>query len=137
MGGKGGNASIREGRLPRPGELSQDVRQDAAVAVVLHLDRGVDAQRQRYLLGAAIGPVDDQGGVALRQQLGLAGNETIDVRLDAGIVPQSQATLVVTGADGTPRRVPVTLRIDTPIEVDYYRHGGILPFVLRQLVARA
>jgi len=37
--------------------------------------------------------------------------------------------------DGEARRVPLTLRIDTPIEVDYYRHGGILPFVLRQLLA--
>jgi aconitate hydratase len=43
--------------------------------------------------------------------------------------------LVVTRADGTVVREPVTLRIDTPIEVDYYVHGGILPFVLRQLLA--
>ena len=38
-------------------------------------------------------------------------------------------------ADGTQRKVTVTLRIDTPIEVDYYVHGGILPYVLRQLLA--
>jgi aconitate hydratase len=42
---------------------------------------------------------------------------------------------VITSADGTRREVAVTLRIDTPIEVDYYKHGGILPFVLRQLLA--
>ena len=40
-----------------------------------------------------------------------------------------------TRADGSKSEVVVTLRIDTPIEVDYYRHGGILPFVLRQLLA--
>ena len=42
---------------------------------------------------------------------------------------------MITGGDDTLRRVPLTLRIDTPIEVDYYRHGGILPFVRRQLLA--
>ncbi len=38
--------------------------------------------------------------------------------------------------DGTKGEIAVTLRIDTPVEVDYYAHGGILPFVLRQLLAR-
>jgi aconitate hydratase len=43
--------------------------------------------------------------------------------------------LVIRAADGASRRQTVRVRIDTPIEVDYYRHGGILPFVLRQLLA--
>ena len=51
------------------------------------------------------------------------------------VTKKSDATLVITGADGTRREVKVTLRIDTAIEVDYYKHGGILPFVLRQLLA--
>jgi len=42
---------------------------------------------------------------------------------------------VIHSADGSSRSVQLILRIDTPIEVDYYRHGGILPFVLRQLLA--
>ena len=45
-------------------------------------------------------------------------------------------TLEIRRKDGQTRYVPVKLRIDTPIEIDYYRHGGILPFVLRQLLAR-
>jgi aconitate hydratase len=49
--------------------------------------------------------------------------------------PQSDATLVITRADGSRQEVTVKLRIDTAIEVDYYKHGGILPFVLRQLLA--
>ncbi len=49
--------------------------------------------------------------------------------------PQQDATLVVHAKDGAARRIPLVLRIDTAIEVDYYRHGGILPFVLRQLLA--
>ena len=40
-------------------------------------------------------------------------------------------------ASGEEQEVPVTLRIDTPIEIEYYRHGGILPFVLRQLIAQS
>jgi aconitate hydratase len=42
---------------------------------------------------------------------------------------------VITRADGSREEVTVILRVDTPIEVDYYRNGGILPFVLRQLLA--
>jgi aconitate hydratase len=45
-------------------------------------------------------------------------------------------TLEITRQDGKREEVPVKLRIDTPIEIDYYRHGGILPFVLRELMAR-
>ena len=45
--------------------------------------------------------------------------------------------LVVTRADGSTQEVVVTLRIDTPIEVDYYKHGGILPYVLRELISKA
>jgi aconitate hydratase len=46
-------------------------------------------------------------------------------------------SLVINRADGTRKQVPVLLRIDTPIEVDYYLHGGILPFVLRDLMAKS
>ena len=69
------------------------------------------------------------------QTLGLKGDETIDVVLGAELKPQSDAALVIKSSDGSRKTVSVTLRIDTPIEVDYYRHGGILPFVLRQLLA--
>jgi aconitate hydratase len=57
------------------------------------------------------------------------------VQLASDIKPLSDALLVITSSDGKRREVAVTLRIDTAIEVDYYRHGGILPFVLRQLLA--
>jgi aconitate hydratase len=63
----------------------------------------------------------------------LKGDEVVDVVLGE-LQAQSDATLVVTYASGARRTLAVTLRIDTPIEVDYYRHGGILPFVLRQLL---
>ena len=69
------------------------------------------------------------------QTLRLNGREVIDVLPDPELKPQSRARLVVTREDGSREELEVILRIDTPIEVDYYRHGGILPFVLRQLLA--
>jgi aconitate hydratase len=70
------------------------------------------------------------------QSLGLVGDETFDIEgIESGIRPQQDVTLVVNRKDGSKTRVTTRLRIDTPIEVDYYKHGGILPFVLRQLLA--
>jgi aconitate hydratase len=86
------------------------------------------------LVGMGVLPLQFKGSDSW-QSLGLQGDETIDIDLAMPIVPQSDATLVITGTDGTQRKVAVTLRIDTPIEVDYYVHGGILPYVLRQLLA--
>jgi aconitate hydratase len=72
------------------------------------------------------------------QSLKLDGSESYDiVGLDANIKPQQDLTLKITRKDGQVQNVPVRCRIDTPIEIDYYQHGGILPFVLRQLVAGA
>jgi aconitate hydratase len=70
------------------------------------------------------------------QSLCITGEETFDLTgLEGDIKPQQQVTLVINRADGSQTKVSVLLRIDTPIEVDYYKHGGILPFVLRQLLA--
>ena len=67
--------------------------------------------------------------------LRITGTETFDIEgLENGIVAQQDVTLVIHRASGETQRVPVLLRIDTPVEVDYYRHGGILPYVLRQLL---
>jgi aconitate hydratase len=68
--------------------------------------------------------------------LKLDGSETFDVLgIESGIEPRQDVTLIIHRADGTSEEIPITLRIDTPIEVDYYRHGGILPYVLRQLLS--
>jgi aconitate hydratase len=72
------------------------------------------------------------------QSLKLDGSEKIDlVGIGSGIAPMQDVTMTITRQDGKSENVPLTLRIDTPIEVDYYRHGGILPYVLRQLLAAA
>ncbi|KAB2321420.1 aconitate hydratase AcnA [Betaproteobacteria bacterium SCN1] len=67
--------------------------------------------------------------------LKLDGSETFDLEgFEHGIVPQQDVTLIVHRATGKSERVPLKLRIDTPIEVEYYNKGGILPFVLEQLL---
>ena len=86
------------------------------------------------LIGMGVLPLQFKHGDSW-ESLGLTGAETVDVLLADDIKPQGEATLVITAADGSVRRLAVVLRIDTPIEVDYYKHGGILPFVLRQLLA--
>lgn len=69
------------------------------------------------------------------ESLGITGSETFDIEgLSGAIAPQQDITLVIHRANGQTDCVLVLLRIDTPIEVDYYRHGGILPFVLRDLL---
>jgi aconitate hydratase len=70
------------------------------------------------------------------QSLNITGDERFDlIGLEQDIKPQQHVTLVIHRANGQNQHVKLLLRIDTPIEVDYYRHGGILPFVLRQLLA--
>ena len=89
------------------------------------------------LVGMGVLPLQFKDGVNA-QTLGLDGTETYDVvGLDGGVKPQQDVTLVIHRAGGATEEVPVKLRIDTAIEIDYYQHGGILPFVLRQLVANA
>ncbi len=87
------------------------------------------------LVGMGVLPLQFKGKDSA-DSLGITGDEYFDLEgLDAEIKPQQGATLVIRRADGSSQRVPLLLRIDTPIEVDYFKHGGILPFVLRQLLA--
>jgi aconitate hydratase len=69
------------------------------------------------------------------ESLGITGAETFDILGLDDLRPQQDVTLVIHRKDGSKREVKLLLRIDTAIEVDYYRHGGILPFVLRDLLA--
>jgi aconitate hydratase len=96
--------------------------------------KSVERIHRSNLIGMGVLPLQFKPGDSW-ESLGLTGAETVDVLLAEVILPQGEATLVITSADGSVRRLAVVLRIDTPIEVDYYKHGGILPFVLRQLLA--
>jgi aconitate hydratase len=86
------------------------------------------------LVGMGVLPLQFKEGTTA-QSLGLNGTETYGVLgVGAGLRPQQDLVLRVGRANGETVDVPVRCRIDTPIEIDYYRHGGILPFVLRRIV---
>ena len=87
------------------------------------------------LVGMGVLPCQFKGSDTAAS-LGIRGDEDFGiVGVEAGIKPQMDVTLVIKRIDGSVQNVTVLLRIDTPIEVDYYLHGGILPYVLRELVA--
>ncbi len=89
------------------------------------------------LVGMGVLPCQFKGGDTVAS-LAIRGDETFDITgIEAGINPQMDVMLTIRRKDGTVTSVPVLLRIDTPIEVDYYLNGGILPFVLRELMAKA
>ena len=96
--------------------------------------RSFERIHRSNLVGMGVLPLQFKGSDSW-QSLGLKGDEHIAIDLGAEIKPQADAKLLITRADGSTQTVVVTLRIDTPIEVSYYQHGGILPFVLRQLLA--
>ncbi len=87
------------------------------------------------LAGMGVLPCQFKDGVDAAT-LKLDGSESFDLEgTESGITPQQDVTLVIHRANGTTERVALKLRIDTPIEVEYYNQGGILPFVLGQLLA--
>ena len=86
------------------------------------------------LVGMGVLPLELSAGET-RQTLGLTGFETFDVSgLDDSLRPRATLTVTARGADGATKTFKVLARIDTPEELSYYKHGGILPYVLRQLV---
>ncbi|GJG85621.1 aconitate hydratase [Gemmatimonadetes bacterium T265] len=88
------------------------------------------------LVGMGVLPCEFTGDDT-RQTLGLTGFETFAVEgLDDTLRPRQLLTVVATGEGGSETRFQVRARIDTPEELRYYKHGGILPYVLRSLVGR-
>ncbi|MBI5435831.1 MAG: aconitate hydratase [Nitrosomonadales bacterium] len=88
------------------------------------------------LVGMGVLPLQFKGDTTVAA-LHLTGEETFDIGgIDENLKPQQDVLLTIKRKDGSTQQMPLLLRIDTPIEVDYYRHGGILPYVLRELVSR-
>ncbi len=97
--------------------------------------RSFERIHRSNLVGMGVLPLQFKGSDSV-QSLGITGEETYDIEgLGDDFKPQQDVTLVIHRKNGESQRVQVLLRIDTPIEVDYYKHGGILPFVLRSLLA--
>src|SRR6185312_1804479 len=87
------------------------------------------------LIGMGVLPLQYLPGET-RQSLGLSGEETFTITgIADGLSPHKRLTVTATREDGGTSTFEVVCRIDTPVELDYYRHGGILQFVLRQLIA--
>jgi aconitate hydratase len=99
--------------------------------------RSYERIHRSNLVGMGVLPLQFKGTDSV-ESLGIKGDETFDVLgIEGGIKPQQDVTLVIHRQDGSQRGVSVKLRIDSPIEVDYYIHGGIMPYVLRELLAQA
>jgi aconitate hydratase len=89
------------------------------------------------LVGMGVLPLQFKDGLD-RKQLGLVGTETFDITgVAAGITPRMDVNCRITYADGRVREIPLLCRIDTLDEVEYYRHGGILQYVLRNMLKDA
>ncbi len=95
--------------------------------------RSFERIHRSNLVGMGVLPLQFMAGDSA-ESLGIRGDEMFDIEIDGELRPQMEVMLIVFGKDGE-KQIPLTLRIDTPIEVEYYKHGGILPFVLRQLLA--
>ena len=88
------------------------------------------------LVGMGVLPLEFKNGMT-RADLKLTGAESFAVTgIAANLQPRIEATLAITRADGTVDKVPLLCRIDTLDEVDYFKNGGILPYVLRDLIKR-
>jgi len=86
------------------------------------------------LIGMGVLPLQFLAGQT-RESLGLTGEETIAISgISSGLSPRSNVTVTATATDGKQLKFSALARIDTAVELDYYRHGGILQYVLRQLV---
>jgi aconitate hydratase len=98
--------------------------------------RSFERIHRSNLVGMGVLPLQFKTGDSV-DSLGIKGDESFDIAVPADIKPQQELKLVIRRKDGSVKEVPVLCRIDTPIEVDYYQHGGILPYVLRDLMKAA
>jgi aconitate hydratase len=96
--------------------------------------RSFERIHRSNLVGMGVLPLQFKGKDSW-ESLGIKGDETFDIEIPADMKPQQDIHMVIRSADGSSRKVKLLSRIDTAIEVDYFRHGGILPFVLRELMA--
>src|SRR5690606_17424937 len=96
--------------------------------------RSFERIHRSNLVGMGVLPLQFIGDQSW-QKLGLDGTERFDILgINAGLTAQQRLTLVIHRSDGKHEEVELLCRIDTPVEVEYYRHGGILPYVLRDIL---
>jgi len=98
--------------------------------------RSFERIHRSNLVGMGVLPLQFKGSDSA-QSLGINGDETFDIAGLDNLKPQQDIKLVITRKDGSRKEVTLLSRIDTAIEVDYFKHGGILPYVLRELLHAA
>ena len=96
--------------------------------------RSFERIHRSNLVGMGVLPLQFLGSDSW-ESLGIKGDETIDIEFPQQLLPQQEMVMTVRRPDGKTTQVKLLSRIDTPIEVDYFNHGGILPYVLRELMA--
>jgi aconitate hydratase len=96
--------------------------------------RSFERIHRSNLVGMGVLPLQFKGSDSW-QSLGIKGDESFDIEIPAELKPQQDIVMTIRSSDGKIRKVTLLSRIDTAIEVDYYKHGGILPYVLRDLLA--
>jgi aconitate hydratase len=96
--------------------------------------RSFERIHRSNLVGMGVMPLQFKENDSV-QSLGIKGNEEFDLVRPKDIRPQQNITLVIRYPDGSRREIELLCRIDTSIEVDYYLHSGILPYVLRELMS--
>ena len=96
--------------------------------------RSFERIHRSNLVGMGVLPLQFKAGESWETH-GIRGDERFDIEVPARLEPQQEIGMTIHRADGTTKRVALLSRIDTPIEVDYFLHGGILPYVLRELLA--
>jgi aconitate hydratase len=107
------------------------------IGVKAVIARGFERIHRSNLVGMGILPCQFTGDDSIGS-LSLDGTETVDILgVEGDISPRQKATLVIHRGDGTRQEIAVTLRVDTAIEAEYLRHGGIMQYVLRGLLAAA
>ncbi|MCK2089141.1 aconitate hydratase AcnA [Thauera aromatica] len=107
----------------------------ALLGVKAVIARSFERIHRSNLVGMGVLPLQFEAGDSW-PDLALSGAETFDITgIGAELKPQQALTLTIRDTDGGTRELALRCRIDTPIEVEYYRHGGILPYVLRAILA--
>jgi aconitate hydratase len=96
--------------------------------------RSFERIHRSNLVGMGVLPLEFTEGDSARS-LGIGGGEEYDILGLEDLRPRQEVTMVIRRKDGSRQEVRLLSRIDTPVEVEYYRHGGILPYVLRELIA--
>jgi aconitate hydratase len=98
---------------------------------------GLERIHRSNLIGMGVLPLQFKAGTT-RKTLKLDGSESFDITgLESGITPRMDVTCRITRADGTSEEIPLTCRLDTAVEVEYYENGGMLHYILRQSLGEA